>query len=190
MNRNLILVAVLTSSFSTSLALAREPASAEGHSVTKVYENILDLESQALKDLHQIQQMKYVLERQLAEINSDELTAAQRETRKKIKSREDRMWRESEQFRKLIKLRLSNVWYPPTTPPKQSPALLEITLLPTGDPVSVTISSSSGNDEYDQSILDAAKSIRRYPVPSVADTFQRHFQQITIEFNSHELRWL
>jgi colicin import membrane protein len=192
MNRSFIRSAVITSSLPliAALALAPAPASAEDRTPRDIYSNILDLEVQTLEDLHRIQQMKQSLEEQFEEMNEHELKKVQSKTRKTIKVREDRMWRKSEKYRELIKLRLSNVWYPPGSTTKRSPAWLEITLLPNGDLVSARISSSSGDDDYDESILDAANSIQKYPVPSVTDTFQRHFQKITIEFNPDRLRWM
>lgn len=192
MSRAFLLSAVTASSlsFATALALVPVSALAEGLSTTEVYENLLDLESQAVKDLHHIRQLKRSLESQAGGMDEQELITSQRKTRKAIKTREDRMWRESEKYRKLIKQRLSVAWYPPTSSKKHSPAWLQITLSPNGDLALAEIGSSSGSAEYDDSVLDAAKSIQRYPVPSSSDIFQRHFQQITIEFNPQKLRWM
>ena len=87
-----------------------------------------------------------------------------------------------------IRTRLSQAWYPPASTTKNMSARAQITLLPTGELDSVRLVGSSGNQDFDDSMLDAVRSLNRYPVPDDRDTFERYFRQFTIEFTPQRLR--
>ena len=98
------------------------------------------------------------------------------------------MLSDSEKYQALIRDRLTQVWYPPSSATENMVARLQITLLPTGELANVRLVSSSGNTAFDNSALGAARSLNRYPVPDDRDTFERYFRQFTIEFNPQRLR--
>ncbi|WP_298447544.1 cell envelope integrity protein TolA [uncultured Marinobacter sp.] len=104
------------------------------------------------------------------------------------KARESQMLSESQKYQALIRERLSQAWYPPSSATEDMTARLQITLLPTGELASVKLVASSGNTAFDNSALGAVKSLSRYPVPSERDTFETYFRQFTIEFNPKRLR--
>ncbi|HAP51794.1 MAG TPA: cell envelope integrity protein TolA, partial [Marinobacter adhaerens] len=104
------------------------------------------------------------------------------------KAREAQMLSESEKYQALIRERLSQAWYPPSSATEEMTARLQITLLPTGELAGVRLVSSSGNTAFDNSALGAVRSLSRYPIPNDRDTFERYFRQFTIEFNPRRLR--
>ncbi|MAM86878.1 MAG: protein TolA [unclassified Hahellaceae] len=70
-------------------------------------------------------------------------------------------------------------------PPGQNRGLevdIRLELLPTGELKTARITSSSGNSGFDQSALNAAYSVSRYPVPRDTALFNADFRNITIKF--------
>jgi colicin import membrane protein len=55
-------------------------------------------------------------------------------------------------------------------------------LLPTGELLDVTLVSKSGDPVLDQSALQAARSIKNYPVPKDSRTFDKYFRQFSLVF--------
>ena len=98
------------------------------------------------------------------------------------------MLSDSEKYQALIRDRLSQAWYPPSSATEDMTARVQITLLPTGELVNARLVSSSRNTAFDNSALGAVRSLSRYPIPSDRDTFERYFRQFTIEFNPQRLR--
>ncbi|WP_227515501.1 cell envelope integrity protein TolA [Marinobacter salinus] len=104
------------------------------------------------------------------------------------RAREAQMLTESEKYLALIKERLQQAWYPPSSATEQMVAHLQITLLPTGELSGVRLTRSSGNTAFDNSAMGAVRALNRYPIPDDRDTFERYFRQFTIEFNPSGLR--
>lgn len=98
------------------------------------------------------------------------------------------MQSESDKYQALIRERLKQAWYPPSSANENMTARLQITLLPTGELASVKLVGSSGNTAFDNSALSAVRSLNRYPIPDNRDTFERYFRQFMIEFNPQRLR--
>ena len=98
------------------------------------------------------------------------------------------MMTDAEKYQGLIRESLSRAWYPPSSATEEMTARLQISLLPTGELVNVTLVRGSGNTAFDNSALSAVRSLNRYPVPKDRDTFDRYFRQFTIEFNPRRLR--
>lgn len=104
------------------------------------------------------------------------------------KAREAEMMTEAEKYQALIRERLSDKWFPPSSATEEMTARLQITLLPTGELAGVKLISGSGNTAFDNSALSAVRSLNRYPIPDEQDTFERYFRQFTIEFNPRTLK--
>lgn len=104
------------------------------------------------------------------------------------RAREAQMLTESEKYQALIRERLKNAWYLPSSATEDMVARLQITLLPTGELAGVKLVSSSGNTAFDNSALSAVRGVGRYPVPGERDTFERYFRQFEIEFNPRRLK--
>lgn len=132
-------------------------------------------------------------EKQLEALAEEASEAKQAEARRQAqaaaaKAREAQMLTESEKYQALIRERLSQAWYPPSSATEEMTARLQITLLPTGELAGVKLVSSSGNTAFDNSALSAVRSLSRYPIPDKRDTFERYFRQFTIEFNPRRLK--
>ena len=93
------------------------------------------------------------------------------------------MLSESEKYKALIREKLTQAWFMPSSATKDMTVRLQITLLPSGELAGVTVASSSGNTAFDNSALNAVRDLNRYPIPNDRDTFERYFRQFTIEFN-------
>ena len=117
-----------------------------------------------------------------------EAEARQQREAAAARAREAQMMSESQKYQALIRERLGQVWYPPSSATEKMIARLQITLLPTGELQSVKLVSSSGNTAFDNSALGAVKSLSRYPIPDDRATFERYFRQFTIEFNLRRLQ--
>ncbi|TNE76837.1 MAG: cell envelope integrity protein TolA, partial [Gammaproteobacteria bacterium] len=132
-------------------------------------------------------------ERQLEALAEEARKAEAAEARKQAqaaaaRAREAQMLTESEKYQALIRERLSQAWYPPSSATEEMTARLQITLLPTGELAGVKLVNSSGNTAFDNSALSAVRSLARYPIPDERDTFERYFRQFTIEFNPRRLK--
>ncbi|MCW8867756.1 MAG: cell envelope integrity protein TolA, partial [Marinobacter sp.] len=103
------------------------------------------------------------------------------------KAREAQMLSESEKYQALIREQLSNAWYPPSSATEDMSARVQIMLLPTGELARAELVSSSGNRAFDNSALQAVRSLQRYPIPNDRSTFDRYFRQFTIEFNPRRM---
>jgi TonB family protein len=103
-----------------------------------------------------------------------------------IKSDKKESKPDSEKYGALIKESLYRSWYPPSSATEESTARLQISLLPTGELVNVTLVRGSGNTAFDNSALSAVRSLNRYPVSRDRDTFERYFRKFTIDFNRRE----
>lgn len=119
---------------------------------------------------------------------AEEAEARRRQQAAAARAREAQMLSESEKYQALIRDRLSKAWYPPASATEEMTALLQITLLPTGELAGVKLISSSGNAAFDNSTLSAVRSLSRYPVPDDRETFERYFRQFNIEFNPRRLK--
>lgn len=88
---------------------------------------------------------------------------------------------EVDKYKSLIYTRIVNRWHvPPNVRNKR--VELQIRLLPTGELVSAKITKGSGHRAFDQSALNAAQSLQRYPVPASSAIFDKHFRQFSMGF--------
>jgi colicin import membrane protein len=67
-------------------------------------------------------------------------------------------------------------------------ALVSVELLPTGELQDASILRSSGNENYDQSVLRALEKVRRYKVPTDSEVFEAGgFRRLNITFRPEDL---
>ena len=64
---------------------------------------------------------------------------------------------------------------------------LMVELVPTGDVVNVTITSSSGNEAFDRSAEDAVRKVRKFDVPKDPDLFEKYFRRFPVLFKPEDL---
>ncbi|MFT7185852.1 MAG: colicin import membrane protein [Pseudohongiellaceae bacterium] len=88
---------------------------------------------------------------------------------------------ETERFLSLIQSRVVNQWH---IPPKSAglSVVLQIRLLPTGELSSVRVIEKSGVNAFDQSAENAARGVRKYPVPENRELFEKQFRVFSMRF--------
>lgn len=103
-------------------------------------------------------------------------------------AREQQVLSEKDRYLQLIKSRLNQKWYRPPSATEGMETQLRISLLPTGELVSVELIKGSGNTAFDNAALGAARSVGVYPVPQDQETFNRYFRQFTLRFTPRDIR--
>ena len=78
-------------------------------------------------------------------------------------------------------------WSRPPSARNDMEAHLQVELIPTGEVVSVTVTSSSGNSAFDRSAEAAVRKARRFEVPSETRLFERHFRSFVLLFKPQDL---
>lgn len=94
----------------------------------------------------------------------------------------DQQLDERARFEALIRSRIEGRWHIPPKSEKRS-VVLRLRLLPSGELNSVSVLESSGSSVFDQSALNAVKSVKRFPVPSDAVLFDQIFRQFSMRFS-------
>ena len=78
-------------------------------------------------------------------------------------------------------------WSRPPSARNDMEAELLVELIPTGEVVSVTLVSSSGNTAFDRSAEAAVRKVRRFQVPEDIGLFEARFRQFTLQFKPEDL---
>ena len=78
-------------------------------------------------------------------------------------------------------------WSRPPSARNDMQAELLVELIPTGEVVSVTLVSSSGNAAFDRSAEAAVRKTRRFQVPEDIGLFEARFRQFTLLFKPEDL---
>ena len=78
-------------------------------------------------------------------------------------------------------------WSRPPSARNDMEAQLRVELIPTGEVISVTVISSSGNSAFDRSAEAAVRKARRFEVPSETRLFERHFRSFVLLFKPQDL---
>ncbi|EAR08237.1 cell envelope integrity protein TolA [Reinekea blandensis] len=86
----------------------------------------------------------------------------------------------AQRWSRPVELRLMDV--------SQLEASVLVELLPTGELLNVTLTRSSGNSNYDQSVLRAIERVRRFSVPDDAAVFEAgEFRRLNVTFRPEDL---
>jgi len=78
-------------------------------------------------------------------------------------------------------------WSRPPSARNDMEARLRVELIPTGEVVSVTVLSSSGNAAFDRSAEAAVRKARRFQVPSDTRLFEQQFRSFVLLFKPQDL---
>lgn len=78
-------------------------------------------------------------------------------------------------------------WSRPPSARNDMEARLRVELIPTGEVISVTVISSSGNSAFDRSAEAAIRKARRFEVPSETRLFERQFRSFVLLFKPQDL---
>ena len=98
---------------------------------------------------------------------------------------------EVQQVAGLMQARITQNWRRPPSARNGMEVLLTISLVPTGEVVGISISSSSGSTAFDRSAIAAVERVARFPevtVLSISD-FERYFRRFPLRFKPEDLRY-
>ena len=91
----------------------------------------------------------------------------------------------------LMQARITQNWRRPPSARNGMEVLLNISLVPTGEVVGISVSSSSGSTAFDRSAIAAVERVARFPevtVLSISD-FERYFRRFPLRFKPEDLRY-
>ena len=98
---------------------------------------------------------------------------------------------EVQQVAGLMQARITQNWRRPPSARNGMEVLLIISLVPTGEIVGISVSSSSGSTAFDRSAIAAVERVARFPevtVLSISD-FERYFRRFPLRFKPEDLRY-
>jgi TonB family protein len=98
---------------------------------------------------------------------------------------------EVQQVAGLMQARITQNWRRPPSARNGMEVLLIISLVPTGEVVGISLSSSSGSTAFDRSAIAAVERVARFPevtVLSISD-FERYFRRFPLRFKPEDLRY-
>ena len=89
----------------------------------------------------------------------------------------------------MIRKQISQNWQRPLSTVKSMQASVRLTLAPTGEIINIELSRSSGNDEFDQSVLDAIRVAAPFRELYELDirVFESHFRNLYLNFTPQDL---
>ena len=98
---------------------------------------------------------------------------------------------EVQQVAGLMQVRITQNWRRPPSARNGMEVLLIISLVPTGEVVGISVSSSSGSTAFDRSAIAAVERVARFPevtALSISD-FERYFRRFPLRFKPEDLRY-
>ena len=98
---------------------------------------------------------------------------------------------EVQQVAGSMQARITQNWRRPPSARNGMEVLLIISLVPTGEVVGISVSSSSGSTAFDRSAIAAIERVARFPevtVLSISD-FERYFRRFPLRFKPEDLRY-
>jgi len=98
---------------------------------------------------------------------------------------------EVQQVAGLMQARITQNWRRPPSARNGMEVLLIISLVPTGEVVGISVSSSSGSAAFDRGAIAAVERVARFPevtVLSISD-FERYFRRFPLRFKPEDLRY-
>ena len=98
---------------------------------------------------------------------------------------------EVQQVAGLMQARITQNWRRPPSARNGMEVLLIISLVPTGEVVGISVSSSSGSTAFDRSAIAAVERVARFPEVTVLSNsdFERYFRRIPLRFKPEDLRY-
>jgi len=98
---------------------------------------------------------------------------------------------EGQQVAALMQARITQNWRRPPSARNGMEVLLEISLVPTGDVVGISVSSSSGSIAFDRSAIAAVERVAQFSEVAVLpiSDFERYFRRFPLRFKPEDLRY-
>ena len=96
-----------------------------------------------------------------------------------------------QQVAALMQARITQNWRRPPSARNGMEVLLEISLVPTGDVVGISVSSSSGSIAFDRSAIAAVERVAQFSEVAVLpiSDFERYFRRFPLRFKPEDLRY-
>jgi TonB family protein len=139
-------------------------------------------ESESIPEVSQAERLAE-LQRELMEGFDDLPDADERQATEEVD--------EAQQVAGLMQARITQNWRRPPSARNGMEVLLIISLVPTGEVVGISISSSSGSTAFDRSAIAAVERVASFPevtVLSISD-FERYFRRFPLRFKPEDLRY-
>lgn len=159
-----------------------------------------ELELKKLKDKEKAEE-KARQEKLLAERERQKKLEEQIEQQKRAEEEKKRLEKEKQQLEEayateaqsysaIIRSRIEQNWNKPPSARKDMKCVLRINLVPTGRVISVTVLTSSGNDAFDRSALQAVKQVEVFSeIKNMSiGLFESQFRQFTLTFSPEDSR--
>jgi colicin import membrane protein len=98
---------------------------------------------------------------------------------------------EVQQVAALMQARIAQNWRRPPSARNGMEVLLEISLVPTGDVVGISVLSSSGSIAFDRSAIAAVERVAQFSEVAVLpiSDFERYFRRFPLRFKPEDLRY-
>ena len=98
---------------------------------------------------------------------------------------------EVQQVAALMQARITQNWRRPPSARNGMEVLLEISLVPTGDVVGISVLSSSGSIAFDRSAIAAVERVAQFSEVAVLpiSDFERYFRRFPLRFKPEDLRY-
>jgi len=107
-------------------------------------------------------------------MQAEQEAAAQRRAAEKAKQDE------ISKYMNLIENKIYQNWIMPPSTNKGLACELEVKLIPTGDVINIELSKSSGDKEFDNSVIAAVKAASPLPLPPAASGLFETFRNLTL----------
>ncbi|MBE0483489.1 MAG: TonB C-terminal domain-containing protein [Bacterioplanes sp.] len=148
---------------------------------------------QALQQQQQADQQR-ALERAAAEQQrlerlAEEREAAQQAAREAAAKRAAEIESITATHSDQIRAKIMSAWHFPPGVRREQEVGVRIRLVPTGEVIDVTITSSSGHAALDRSVEQAIRRASPLPVPSDLQAFEQNFRVISMAFRPENAAW-
>lgn len=148
---------------------------------------------QALQQQQQADQQR-ALERAAAEQQrlerlAEEREAAQQAAREAAAKRAAEIESITATHSDQIRAKIISAWHFPPGVRREQEVGVRIRLVPTGEVIDVTITSSSGHAALDRSVEQAIRRASPLPVPSDLQAFEQNFRVISMAFRPENAAW-
>lgn len=127
--------------------------------------------------------------KQLAEEQKQEEERRAQEQAQRQQEQQQRMAKLSAEYQDIIRAKVASAWtYPPSVTPDME-VTVQLSMVPTGEVISVKVTQSSGNDALDRSVEQAIIKASPLPVPDDIRTFESNFRNLTMKFRPENASW-
>ena len=172
------------------------------------------INEQKARELAEQQEANRLAGLRAEQLAAEKLAQEQREkeeAERKLKQEQERLVRVDDELQQLINAEIDAIeavtdderamayvgqiqadigqnWSRPPSARNGMQTLLKVFLVPTGEVVDVSVLTSSGNDAFDRSAIQAVRKVRRFDVPRDPRLFEEKFREFEVLFRPEDLR--